>query len=80
MATVKRTGDREPISPGSGRSDTPVVLRQVLDLLAGVGSAGREVRSLVRRRRVAVRVLDGRAFLVSVEERSQVQTVVRELQ
>ncbi len=57
-----------------------MALRQVLDLLAGVGSAGREVRSLVRRRRVAVRILDGRALLVSVEARSQAQTVVRELQ
>ena len=57
-----------------------MVLRQVLDLLAGVGSAGREVRTLGRGRRVAVRVLDGRAFLVSVEARSQAQTVVRELQ
>ena len=57
-----------------------MALRQVLDLLAGVGSAGREVRRLGRRRRVVVRVLDGRAFLVSVEARSQAQTVVRELQ
>jgi hypothetical protein len=57
-----------------------MALRQVLDLLAGVGSAGREVRRLGRRRRVAVRVLDGRTFLVSVEGRSRAHTVVRELQ